>query len=251
MEPTETVQQDTIEISSFSTRAVNVLTSPGELFGEMAVAPVQRTSWLIPYLLLVVMVGLMVYSITNNPALYDTIMREQTAKMRAQVDAGEITQAQADAAAGFLNPTVFLAFGILGGTLVLSAVMFLVPLILMGLAKGFLNYAGGYRKILELYGISNVIGIAGTLVSLIMINMFNSLYAQPSGAFFIRDSYEKGNFVHNALASMNVFTIWQIAVVGLGLSVLSGKKASAGLGLSFGVWLVWVVIASFMGWGAR
>jgi len=251
MDQTEGISQDTVEITSFSTRAVNVLTSPGELFTEMAAAPVQRSSWLVPYLLMMVMVGLVVYSMTNNPALYDTIIREQETEMQKQVAAGSMTQAQADQASGFLTPTMFLAFGILGGALVMTAVMFLAPLVLMALAKPVLKYAGGYRKMLEVYGITNVIGVTGTIVSLIMMNMMNSVYAQPGGAFFLRDVYDKGNFVHNAVASLNIFTIWQIAVLGLGLAAVSGKKSSNGLALAFGVWIVWVVIASFMGWGAR
>ncbi|HLB00939.1 MAG TPA: YIP1 family protein [Bacteroidota bacterium] len=251
MEPDENIQQDGEAITSFTTRAVNVFTSPGELFTEMASAPVQRSSWLIPYLLMVVMVGLVVYSITNNPALYDGIMREQSAEMQKRVDAGDMTQAQADRAADFMNPTMFLAVGILGGAIAMTAVMFLVPLILWGLSKGILHYAGGYKKMLEVYGITNVVAVAGTLVSLIMMNLLNSAYAQPGGAFFIRDIYDKDNFMHNVMASMNVFTIWQIAVIGLGISAVSGKKAANGLAVSFGVWAVWVVIASFLGWGAR
>jgi len=251
MEPIENIEQDNVEITPFSTRAVNVLTSPGELFTEMAATPVQLTSWLIPFLLMIVMVGLMVYSITNNPALYDTIIREQAAEMQQNVDDGDMTQAQADQAASFMTPTIFLAFGIIGGTLITTVVMFLVPLILMWLSKGMLQYTGEYKKMLEVYGITIVIGIAGLLVSLIMMNLFNSTYAQPSGAFFVRDIYDTGDFMHNLMASINVFTIWQIAVIGMGLAAVSNKKAADGMMVSFGLWVVWVLIASSMGWGAR
>jgi hypothetical protein len=251
MEPTEQIQQDTVEITPFSARAVNVLTSPGELFTEMAAAPVQRSSWLVPYLLMVVMVGLMVFAIVNNPALYDSIKREQAAEFQKQVESGDMTPEAADRAAEFMNPTMFLAFGILGGSIAMTVVIFFVPLVLWGLSKGVLKYGGGYKKMLEVYGITNVISIAGTLVSLIMINLMNSMYAQPSGAFLIRDVYDKGNFMHNVLASMNIFTIWQVAVIGMGIAAVSDKKAANGMMVSFGAWVVWVLIASSMGWGAR
>jgi len=62
------------------------------------------------------------------------------------------------------------------------------------------------------------------LVSMIMMNMMDSMYAQPSP----RSScghYDAGNFGHNFLASMNIFSIWQVAVTGIGLAVVSGRKS--------------------------
>jgi hypothetical protein len=251
MDQVENAQPNTVEISSFTTRAVNVMTSPGELYEEIAASPVQRTSWLIPYLLMIVMVALTVYSITNNPALYDSIVRDQSAEMQKKVEAGDMSQAQADKAAEFMNPTMFLAAGILFGTIAMTVIVFLVPLVLTGLSKWTLQYAGGYRKMLEVYGITNVVSVAGTLVTLIMMNMLNSPHAQPGGVFLIRDVYDKNNFMHNVLASMNVFTIWQVVLVGIGIAAVSRRKTASGLLVSFGAWAVWVLCASYMGWGAR
>jgi len=252
MDQPDIQQQNSVEITSFTTRAANVVTAPGELYSEIASAPVQNTSWLIPYLMLVVMAGMMVFSIRNNPVLYDGIVQEQRAELQKKVDAREMEQAQADRAAEFLNnPAMFLALGILFGTLAITGVLFLIPLILTGLSKWTLGYAGGYRKMLEVYGITNIISVAGTLVTMIMMNLLNSPRAQPGGAFFLQEIYDKENFVHNLLASMNIFTIWQVALVGLGISAVSGKKSGAGMALAFGAWGVWVLISSSMGWGAR
>ncbi len=87
------IQSDStpVEISSFSTRAVNLLTSPEELFEEVAVAPVQSSSWILPYLILIALFGLMMYSITNNPALYDQALEPQRQALQKGVADGSLT----------------------------------------------------------------------------------------------------------------------------------------------------------------
>ncbi len=163
-----------------------------------------------------------------------------------------MTQADADRAREFTaNKGMFMAFGILGGVFFVSVVMFGAPLVLWLASKSALGFTGGYKKILEVYGLASIIGIVGTLVSVILMNMMDSIYAQPSGAFFLRDSYDMENFGHNFLASLNVFSIWQVGVSGIGLAALSGKRSSLGIMLAFGLWLIYVVCASLLGWGAR
>lgn len=241
-----------VEISSFGTRAVNVLTAPGELYAEVAVAPVQTSSWLIPFLVLVAIVVLLMYSMTNNPSLFDQMMEPQRAEMARQVASGEVSAAQAEQASQYMeNKGIIFAFGSLTVVFFTTAVVFGAPLVYWLVSKAALKFTGGYRKILEVYGLSMVIGIVGTLVALIMMNMMDSLYAQPSGAFFLRDAYEQENFGHNFLATMNVFSLWQVAVTGIGLSAVSGKGRGPGMAVAFGLWLVYAVCASFLGWGAR
>lgn len=241
-----------VEVTSFTTRAVNALTAPGELYAEVAAAPVQTSSWLVPFLVLVALVVLMMFSLTNNPILFDQMMEAQRAEMAKQVASGEMSAAQADQARQFMeNKGIIFGFGSLSVVFITTAVVFGAPLCYWLVSKGALKFAGSYKKILEVYGLSMVIGILGTLVALIMMNMMESMYAQPSGAFFLRDSYDQENFGHNIAASMNVFSIWQVAVTGIGLSAVSGKSRGMGMAVAFGLWLVYVVVASLLGWGAR
>lgn len=252
MEENTQLDSGSVEISSFSMRAVNLLTSPGELYEEVAVAPVQNSSWVIPWLILIALFGLMMYAITNNPILYKQALEPQHQALEKSVADGSMTRADADRAREFTaSKGMFLAFGILGGVIFTSILMFGAPLMLWLASKSALNYTGGYKKILEVYGLASIVGIVGTLVTLILINLMDSMYAQPSGAFFLRDTYDMQNFGHNILASLNVFSIWQVAVSGIGLAAVSGKRTGLGIMLAFGLWLIYVVCASLLGWGAR
>jgi hypothetical protein len=251
MENTSSTMPETVQVSSFMTRATNVFMSPGELYSEVASAPVQNSSWVIPYILLAIMGVLMTMAIFSNETLKDQIMKPQREAIQKQVAEGKMTQEQADAAESFMKPGMFMAIGAAGAIGVVSVTMFLIPLVLLLAAKMILTYSGVYKKMLETYGLATLIGLLGALVSLLMMYSMDSMYAQPSGAFFIKDVFEPGNFGHNVLASMNIFSIWQTAVLGIGVSKISGSSTGKSMAVVFGLWILWVCVSSALGWGAR
>ena len=61
--------------------------------------------------------------------------------------------------------------------------------------------------------------------------------------------YDTANHFHKLLSTLNIFSIWQAAVIGLGIAKLSDKSVGTGLGISFALWAVWIVIQVFSGLG--
>lgn len=236
------------------TRATNVFMSPAELYTEVASTPVQTSSWLIPFILSILITVLFTFALYNNPDLRSQIYDMQAQGMRTAVEQGRMTQEQADTVRDQMEssgPVVFILFGSVSAGFMVVIVFFGAALVLWLAAKFFMKFTGSYKKMLESFGLSSFIGLLGSIIALLMMNLLGSMLATPSGAFFIRDSFDRTNFVHGLLASMNVFTIWQVAVVGLALSKLSGKSTGMGLAIAFGLWLVWTIIASLLGFGMR
>ncbi len=251
MEQTSVPTQPTVEVSSFMSRAANAFMSPGELYTEIAATPVQSTSWVIPYIIAMIVGILMTVAIFSNDSLKEQALRPQQEEMQKQVESGKMTQQQADQASAVMSGKTVMVFGIAGVVVIVSAAMFLIPLVLMVVGKLAFKCSASYQKFLEMYGIATLIAALGAIISLLMMYSMDSMYAQPGGAFFLRDSFDRHNFVHGVLASMNIFTIWQTAVVGIGLSKLAGKSTGSGMAVTFGLWLAWVLVASSMGWGGR
>jgi len=48
-------------------------------------------------------------------------------------------------------------------------------------------------------------------------------------------------------ASLNIFSIWEAAVIGIGLSKFSDKPTGTGMGVAFALWIVWVALSIFLG----
>jgi hypothetical protein len=231
-------------VSSAMTRMANVFMSPGELYTEVAAAPPQTSSWLLPFLLTIVLGFVSTFAVYNNPSLRQQVFDMQEKSMQQMVTSGRITQDQMDRQMdGMKNsgPVMFVVFG--GGfqAVGVCALFFLGALLLWVASKVVLKFPGGYSKILEILGLASWIAVLGTVITLIMISLMNNLFASPSGALFLGESFDPVNKAHKLLAALNIFTLWEMGVLGFGLSRISGKSPGMGMAVSFAVWALFTV----------
>ncbi len=242
----------TPQISFFMTRATNVFSSPGELYAEVSAAPAQTSSWLVPFLLSLVLAFIFTFAIYNNPTLRGQIYDMQSRGMQKQVDEGKMTQERADTIREQMEstgPLMFMVFGAGFASIGIAMMFFGATLLLWIVAKFAAKFNGGYKKMLEIYGLASLISILGSLVMLIMINFFDTMYAQPSASLLVLNSFDPTNSTHRLLASINIFTLWQATTIGVGISKVSGKSFGIGIGISVGLWLLWAVASSLLGIG--
>lgn len=71
------------------------------------------------------------------------------------------------------------------------------------------------------------------------------MYASPGGALAVLNNFNPKNTTHRLLSSLNIFTIWQMVVVGIGLAKYAGKSSGTGIGVGVGLWIVWVLVSVF------
>jgi hypothetical protein len=253
MEPTPNMPQD-VAPSSFMTRAVNVYTSPGELFTELRSTPVKSTSWLIPYILMLLLAFLATYAVYTNPGLRQQIFDIQERAIKEQVAAGKITQQQSEQYINGMEssgPVLFIIIGAGFQMIMISCILFGTALLLMLILKFGFKAPVGYGKMLEAIGLASLIGILGTIITILLMNVFNSMYATPSLALAVMNSFDPLKTGDRFLSSVNIFTIWEVSILGIAVSKLSGKSIGAGLGLMFGLWAVWVIITGLSGFGMK
>lgn len=55
---------------------------------------------------------------------------------------------------------------------------------------------------------------------------------------------ERLDLAGQILVGLDFFDLWQAVVLGIGLAVMAGREPRAGIALSVGLWLVWVVLGS-------
>ena len=165
--------------------------------------------------------------------------------------AGKMNQTAADKAEEFMDSPI-MAYTFYGSAFMGAIVFFFViAVVLWIMTKIVLKFDGPFTKVMEAYGLASLIGVLGTIITLILMNVFNSLYATPSGSLFVINSYDKHNAVHNILASLNIFTLWEAGVLGLGLAKISHKPASKGFMITYGTWAIYAIVSAAFGWGMR
>jgi hypothetical protein len=226
---------------------MNVFSSPGDAFEGLRESESKASFWFLPLIILIVLASATTAIIFSNDTLKGQILESRNEAIQKQVDSGKMTPEQADRAKSQMENMggMFVAIGIIGSVIFLSIVFFGASLVLWLVSKLALKSTAGYGKYLEMYGISSWIGILGGVVTALMIVGLNSMYASPSAALAVYSTFDPMNTTHKILATINIFSIWQAIVVGIGVGKLGSKSASVGIGVALGLWVVWAAIQIF------
>ncbi len=131
-----------------------------------------------------------------------------------------------------LGSMVFLAFmGVV--------FLFVGNVILGGKAK--------YKQVLSAYSYAYLISlIAGSLVKIPMIKSAGTLKIHTSLAAFLSQDSAKTVF-YRLMDSFDIFTLWFLVVLGIGLAAIYKFPRNKGIAAVFGTWIVWVAITLALG----
>jgi hypothetical protein len=232
---------------SFSDIVVNVFASPADAYEGIRTSPTRASVWVVPLILVLLLTCCFTWVMFTNDAIRSQVIDMQRTRMEEQVQAGKMSQEQADRAAEQMEKAggMMIAIGIVFGVLTVTVMFFLATLVFWLVGKFGLKAEGGYGKYLELYGAAQWIGILGFIITILMAVALSSMYATPSGALAVLSNYSPKNTTHRLLSSVNVFTIWQMVVVGIGIAKFAGKSSGTGIGVGVGLWILWVLISVF------
>ena len=195
--------------------------------------------WVMPFIAMFLITVLSSVILFTNASLKTEMMEIQGKAMQKMVDNGKLTQEQAEQAEAKTESMggMMIAFAVIGETIAVCAFYFGGALILWLANKTILKSPAGYGKHLELYGVASWIGVLGGIVTIMMMVGLGSVSATPSGALVFLGNFDTTNKLHMLCASLNIFSVWQTAVIGIGLSKLSDKSTAAGVGISFALWM--------------
>lgn len=244
-------QQATSEGQSLGTRIVNVFASPGEAFEGIVTMESKTSLWLLPMALAILLAVTFSFVIASNDTLKGQIMDMQAKRMQQMVEQGRLTQEQADRQQEAMENmgTLFAVFGSIGAIVVICLLYFGGTLVLWLIGKLALKAAHGYSTYLAMYGLASWIAVLGSIVSILMMVGLGSMYATPSLALAVFPDYDPLNKMHFLYSKVELFSLWETVVIGIGLSKLTGKPTGVGIGYSFGVLVLITLISYFFSFG--
>lgn len=243
------MEQETATIT-LGDRILNVFSSPSEAFEGLKEGPSQPMLWVITLVLYIIVTVGFTYTLFSNEELRSQMLDVQARALEEQVEKGTMTQAQADQVRERMENVglgTFMVIGALPAVVFVCLYFFVGGFFLWLASKLVLKSAVGYMKYVELYGLSAWIGVLGSVVTLLMILATGSLFTTPSAALAVMGSYDPLKSSHRLLTAINVFSIWQVIVVGIGVSKFSGKSVGAGIGIAFALWILWLAVAVPLG----
>lgn len=250
--PEEIRTPETVVEMSLSDKFVGILSSPAEVYATIVGTEPKTSNWLMPLILTIIAGIIFTVSVFTQPAIQDQMMEAQNKAMQKSVAEGKMTQEQMEQAVE-MNPAkpgsaMFLIFGSVGMVFVIAFALMAYSAVYFLAGKLILKSAIPFGKVLEVNGLSYFAGAVGTLLTVVFVVAFGSIYAAPSLALLV-DEFDPMNQQHKMLAAVNLLEFWQLFIVAVGLSKVWQTTLAKGLGIVGGVWLVWTLVKVFANFG--
>ncbi|MFP4547478.1 MAG: YIP1 family protein [Fidelibacterota bacterium] len=107
---------------------------------------------------------------------------------------------------------------------------------------------GGDRKFMEMWAVAAFAGLIDMVASIIKVPLMvqkGTLNIYTSLAIFMEES---GSFLFRFMKNIDVFSLWKIIILAIGLSVLYKKKLTTPLTILIALWLIYCLgAAAFAG----
>lgn len=241
-----TADQPPAEPMSFMDKAAGVFYEPTNVYDSVKKSGVGFADWFVPVLLLAIVASISVYVRFSTPELrYQSVqMMEQGIDQR--VAAGKMTAEQAQRAKAALegSGSTFQVIGIAGGFVATFIIFFIVAGVWWLIGKFALKGSITYVHAMGITGLANWIAVVGGIIGIVMsVTMARLDGGLSLGMLMTMDVTNKGYLL---LASLNLFTLWSLFLVSIGLAVFTGKKLLQSGFWIYGIWVVWTLISVFL-----
>ena len=230
----------------------NIYAAPGEAFDSLRGQPARWPHWLVPVLLAGVVGVLSVWVMFSQPAIVQQIEDAQNQRYEQLVADGKMTQEQVDQMQqrmGGLQMTIARIAGMVGAILGTFIWLFLLALVFFLTLRWIFHAPLAYMKTVEIVGLSLMIGVLGGLVTTLLMVITGSMFANLGPVLFLGE-FDAQNKLHLLASSVNVFTLWWLGVVALGLARVSNVAFSKLALLLYGLWALLRLLIIFSGLGS-
>ncbi len=246
--PEEIMTPETTSELTLSDKFIGILSSPGEIYEQMARSEKKNSHWSIPAFIALVSMIISMFVMFSQPAIQDQLHGSQVQAMQKQVDQGKMTQEQMEKALEFSKggSPMFLIFGSIGVVFYIYVSLFGFSLGYWLIGKTVFKSSVPYLKICETYGLGMLIIPVSTMISLVFIVAMGSMYAGPNLGMLVGE-IDPMNKTHTLLTAISALSIWQFSVVGIGLSKVWSIPTVKGISVSLVFWLLVTVGMNYIG----
>jgi hypothetical protein len=222
---------------SFWSRWLGVYVSPGQTFQDIARQP----DFIFPLIASIVS-ALVFTEVMLGKIGMEQIIRNSIAQSGRTITAEQVQQAvQAGATIGIVISHVM---ALVGSPIYLAIVAALALLIINAIYGGAVNFKTAFS--VACY--TNLVNVLAVLMALPMIwfgapERFNPNNPMPTNVGFFLSPLETSKGVMAIAGSIDLFSFWFIALLGIGYSAATGGKVKplSIAGFYFGIWLVLVL----------
>ncbi|MCK6542619.1 YIP1 family protein [bacterium] len=214
-------------------RIIGVITEPEKTFTDIAARP----SWGLPMmlaLLAMIAVGIL---------MKDVIQKESAEKTRISIMENKNIpdgdkQRIIDQSIEMMKKFWVVGFAV--GMVVIVIAYFISALILRLGGSAVLKSAATFTQVLAIFSWSGIVDLLGALIKLPIMYINQSMRVDTGLGILIGE--ELGHTTtYLIMSKFDIFTIWMLIVMSIGIAVVFKAPKSKSMILVFGLWLVWVL----------
>lgn len=233
-----------------------VFTEPSETFQSIKNSS-KKNYWLVPIIIFVLISVIAGFLVINDEELYSGIKDKQSKaikeRMEQQVKDGKMTKEQMNESLEktekFFDKSspFFMIMAIVGPLFSTFILFFLKGLIFWGAFK-LLKGTATYMQSLSVIGLCGLIASIQYIIGTVLAIFTGKLMAGLNLTMILSEE-SVGQSIYKLLAHLDAFNIWYFIVAGIGFAKVSQIKSSASFTVVFGLWIVWVMLTSFLNLG--
>lgn len=239
-----------IEPLSKSEAMTGVITAPSETFETIAHSP-KINYWIMPTLIFVVASLIGAFLFLNDAELLTKTMDKRKADIQRGLDekvkSGDLTQEQANeqmaATERFIDPnSMFVKITGYGANVISPFFLLFFMSVLILIIMKIMRSPITFYSILNVVGLSMIIFAISSVITSIISVLMGDL--QTLGPGLILSEEMVGAKAYAVLSGIDVFSIWAIAVMSIGLSKL-GRVSLPSIAIT--LYIVWLVLTTARG----
>lgn len=219
----------------------NIFVAPTEVFDEIKSSKPTPANWIAPLVLCVIAGVVYTLVVFSQPGVIRGMQDAQEKKYQQLVADGKMTQPQADQTLAtvqkYMGPGFLKITGSLGVVLINVIVLFFTAFIFWAVGSRALQGNFHYLKAVEAVGLSTMINVVGAIVAMLLAVIYGNMLITPGPALLLRP-FDAANKVHLMLSALNVFSLWYVGVLSIGLARLTGASFSKAALWLYGIWAV-------------
>lgn len=217
-----------------ASKVFNIFFEPRKVFESLKIKP----TWVVPFII-VALLGMGFFYYTFPYMMNQQVQRIQENERIPEDQKERIIETLKEKEHPPLWQLAIAPAGSLIALVIVSAVLFFVFNVLMGGDSTF-------RRAFSVYCYSALVAIPSMIVKFPLIMSKGNLNVQTSLALLL-SADAKDTFLYSVLSSFDIFTVWQVILVSMGLGVMYRYATKKAFTAVFILWIVWILLKSGLG----
>ena len=203
---------------SFSDKIVGLFTEPSATFESIAKYDLKFVDWFLPFFILMIVLLSSQFILAINPEIELEMFQQASETIQKSVDAGDITQQQAEMQLDFMKTPMFAVIQIIGGSIASFFMFFVIVTFYFILAKFALKGDGSYKGAMVATSFPAFI----TLVQMILLIIVSFAFGTHVKSFSLTTLLDLDikTFAGFILSKIDPFTIFSFTVTGIAFAKL-------------------------------